>query len=168
MKKKIFVAALLASLSHTVAAEGPSLQETRDYIFGRCNDIYDNQGPNGYGTRYYVGQQGAPNLFTFTVQTKRDSKAGWVDAQEVFTVDLRETDILQATEEIVFSCAGRCIRSTTQHVGANGILSKYGLEPKHGARDRAALKCREATKTLNAFKHLQDLAGGRKKDPFAG
>lgn len=168
MKTSAFATLLLASLSHTVAAEGPSLQETRDYIFGRCNDIYDSAGPNGYGTRYYVGQQGAPNLFTFTVQTKRDSKAGWVDAQEVYTVDLREADIVQGKEEIVFSCAGRCIRSTTQHVGRNGILSKYGLEPKHGARDRAALKCREASKAFNAFKHLQDLAGGRKKDPFAG
>ena len=168
MKTTAFATLLLASLSHAVAADGPSLEETRDYIFGRCNDIYDSQGPNGYGTRYYVGQQSAPNLFTFTVQTKRDSKAGWVDAQEVYTIDLHETDIRQATEEIVFSCAGRCIRATTQHIGAGGILSKYGLEPKHGARDRAALKCREAAKTFNAFKHLQELAGGRKTDPFAG
>jgi hypothetical protein len=168
MKTTAFATFVLTALSHSALADGPSLQETRDYIFGRCNDIYDSQGPNGYGTRYYVGQQGAPNLFTFTVQTKRDSKAGWVDAQQVFTVDLRETDILQATEEIVFSCAGRCIRSTTQHIGAKGVITKYGLEPKQGARDRAALKCREAAKTFNAFKHLQELAGGRKKDPFAG
>lgn len=168
MKKAALTTLVSTALAASALADGPSLQETRDYIFGRCNDIYDSQGPNGYGTRYYVGPASAPHLFTFTVQTKRDSKAGWVDAQQVFTIDLRETDILQATEDIVFSCAGRCIRATTQHVGAGGVLTKYGLEPKHGARDRVALKCREAAKTFNAFRHLQDLAGGRKKDPFAG
>ena len=168
MKTTALTALISMTLATSALADGPSLQETRDYIFARCNDSYNPNGPHDHGRRYYVSVSAAPHLFTFTEKRLKSSKVGWVDLLEEYTIDLRETNIQHASNEIFFSCGNRCISITTRHIGASGnVLMKHNLQPRTYPVEKAVLTCRETPSSFNAFKHLQERAGGRKKDPFA-
>lgn len=156
--------ALLAGLACTAPAMAQTLNtaDTLAYINERCEGHTRSHGGgvNSTGRVTAAGER----------LTLRDSMDIYSNSSgvrhDVSSLDLRRVDISahntnSETAHITFSCgAGRCV-SLTQ----NSPDHRAGRVDTTGQTTGTQIYCRDADRVANAFRHLQQLVGGRIADP---
>jgi hypothetical protein len=155
--------ALLATLAcgTPAAAQTMNAAETLAYINERCGgSLTDLGGTTRMGR---VVQSGPQISLHFTRNLSR--RASGNDHRGTASFDLRRVDFgtyeTAHTDSVRFTCGVEgCVTWRTQPLGSNSG-SAHSTEQGSGAR----LPCRSAERVVNAFKHLQQLVGGRIADP---
>lgn len=168
VKKQSILPVLAAlSLSAAALAEGPTREQTVQYIKERC--LGNPWGPRDQGTITMVLDGAVLTLGSASVPR---IEPVW---QGIETVDLQDVDISAVDYEggasdyevsqkvVMLSCGTKCITLQVSYYNADGTLrdqvNSIGLRSQK-------LRCNEPEKVVKAFTHLQTLVGGKKKDLF--
>jgi hypothetical protein len=163
--------ALLASLACATPAAAQSLNvaDTLAYINQRCGEHL------GSDSRYYQSVSLHRNKLAI-VQWRpplHDGRPGTLGGSYQYNVgvfDIRATYIHETPGAIFFPCGSLDCVSTAQIHRRSALQLPGGpLEATDAVRSgysSASLEsCREQDRVFNAFKHLQELVGGRIADP---
>ena len=165
-------------LGATTVQAAPDRDETVAYINTTCAN------GNYYGnyTRFKKAEIGKADAAIVSLHTETLVPAAPGEQVQVFhhvtTFDLRKVEIrLQdafqnadgttSPARVAFRCPGSCISVTTRtEVWQNSTLVAPPKTQTYsgGAED---LFCPYTDRVFRAFQHLQELAGGPEKDPFA-
>lgn len=167
--KKLSIWPVVATLSLSIGAvaEGPSREQTLQYIQERC--LNNPWGPRDRGT-ISMALDGA--MLTLGSAGLPDNKLVW---KGTTAFDFRDVEIsaidyeweeygYKGSEQVVlFSCGNKCITLGVSYYNLDGTLKTPG-DP-FGLRSHK-IRCNDPEKVVKAFTHLQMLVGGQKKDLF--
>lgn len=155
--------ALLATLACAAPAAAQTLnaEETLAYINEHCGGVLTDLG--GTTRMGRVVQAGPQISLQFTRELSR--RASGSDHRGTYSFDLRRVDFgtyeAGHTMSVQFTCGvADCVTRRAQPLGSNSA-NTHSAEQGSGAR----IPCRNAERVVNAFKHLQQLVGGRIADP---
>ncbi|WP_417462189.1 hypothetical protein [Kordiimonas sp.] len=167
--KKLSILPVVAvlSLSATTLAEGPTRDQTIQYIKERC--LGNPWGPRDQGT---VSMALDGTILTLRSASLLKAEPIW---RGIGVFDLRDVDISAVDYEggasdyeitqkvIMFLCGNKCISLSVSYYNSDGTVKDQGKPFGLGSQK---LRCNEPEKVVKAFTHLQTLVGGKKQDLF--
>ncbi|WP_417462188.1 hypothetical protein [Kordiimonas sp.] len=152
-------------LSGMALAEGPSYEQTTQYITERCQGVEGGVAVNRHKMVAVAFDQA--QVILSKTSTGSSSKFSWrtkFDLRDV-NINRHEADRGQGRGidlGVAFTCGDNCIVVQTSSFTGKTLDGP----PKDHRWPDDWLFCREADKVLKAFRHLQTLVGGKKQDLF--
>lgn len=162
--------ALMLAIAAPVAAQAPGLQETQDYIRTNCSAKIDKI--ENYAVRFDGGR------FALRTTDSSSSSYGGVGVNHRFygrSFAIRDVHFKDNSSFgfIVECISAKCIseyeyldRSNRDPAARPRAPDAYA-RPGGTGRESLLINCDHADRIVKAFRHLQQLAGGPVRDPFA-